>query len=144
MTTTATITAARTLSARVIVHGSRSGRLDVEVISGIGGWNAPGKRLTVAESIASDFRTEQPAPAAPVETAAPVIEQSQESAELVEARAELARLNAAAVANFLAPVGGRGKQGKRRADASIRRGAQYVELIKQAERKVAALEIRDA
>lgn len=143
MTTTATITAAATLTARVIVHGTKGNRLDVEIITGTGGWNAPGKRIWVFATLASDIRDETPAtpvaapvaeetPAAPVETT--------ESAELTAARAEVVRIQTALVANFLHPSGGRGKQGLRRTDAAIRRGAKFSEELKKAHALVSALE----
>lgn len=47
----AKITAAPTLTAVVKVLAIQGSHARVEVITGTGGWNAPGKRLTVSASI---------------------------------------------------------------------------------------------
>lgn len=45
---TATIIGSRTLSATVVVTGTAPGnRYQVEIITGTGGWNSPGKKLWV-------------------------------------------------------------------------------------------------
>jgi hypothetical protein len=50
---------------------------------------------------------------------------------LAELFAEYERVSKTMVANFERPTGGRGKQGLRRTDAAIRRGAQYAEQLRQ-------------
>lgn len=47
----ANITAAPSLTAVVKVHAIKGDRAHVEVITGTGGWNAPGKRLVVNAAI---------------------------------------------------------------------------------------------
>lgn len=141
MITTATVTAGVVLTARVkVLREINEMFCEVEVITGNGGWNKPGKVLTVRKSIMSDVREEKVATAPkPAPLPLPVREVKPmpglvlvESAELVEARMELARLEKAMVANFETPGGGRGKQGLRRTDAQIRRGAIFAEKIKAA------------
>jgi hypothetical protein len=139
MITTATVTCGPTLRARVkVLRPITENHTEIEVIEGRGGWNKPGKIFVVRNSIMSDISTEEqvvaprPAPVAvipkPIKTLVLV-----ESPELVEARIELARLEQALVANFKAPGGGRGKQGLRRTDAQIRRGAEYARKVKAAQ-----------
>lgn len=66
MTATATITASASLTARVKVLAELPGRqYQVEVLHGTGGWDAPGKILTVSRAIISDVRVEDDAPEAP-------------------------------------------------------------------------------
>lgn len=52
--------------------------------------------------------------------------------------AEYERVSAAMVANFDRPTGGRGKQGLRRTDAAIRRGAKFAEQLRQLENRIRA------
>lgn len=51
--------------------------------------------------------------------------------DLPQLLAEYERVSGAMVANFERPTGGRGKQGLRRTDAAIRRGAQYSQQLRQ-------------
>ncbi|GAB4590175.1 hypothetical protein [Nocardia sp. IFM 10818] len=46
---------------------------------------------------------------------------------------------AAAIANFHTPRGGRGKQGKRRTDAALRRAAKYSQQLRDLESRILAL-----
>lgn len=139
---TATITAGVVLTARVkVLREINETFVEVEVIHGNGGWSKPGKVITARKSIMSDIREEEK----PVKPARVIFTPSArevqpfpgmvlvESPELVEARAELARLEKAMVANFETPGGGRGKQGLQRTDAQIRRGAIFVRKIQAAE-----------
>ncbi|WP_370012664.1 hypothetical protein [Nocardia cyriacigeorgica] len=52
--------------------------------------------------------------------------------------AEYERTAAAAIANFQRPTGGRGKQGKQRTDAAIRRAAKYSEQLRRLESQIRA------
>lgn len=57
--TTATITASDTLTARVrVLSQDAARRFEVEVITGTGGWDAPGKILWVARALISDVRVQ--------------------------------------------------------------------------------------
>jgi hypothetical protein len=148
MITTATVHAAATLHARVEILAERGTKLDVRVITGVGGWSKPGKTFTTDRAIVSDVRTELPTPATkpaapmvPIE--APAVELVEESAELAEGRAELARLERLAVANFTTYAGTsrmRGKQNKLRGDAQLKRGADYQRHIQVAKIRVDVLE----
>lgn len=65
------------------------------------------------------------------------------NADAINAKAaEIAARTAAMVASFDAPAGGRGKQGLRRTDAQIRRGAVHSKAVRQLERELAGLETR--
>ncbi|WP_280411337.1 hypothetical protein [Nocardia asiatica] len=52
--------------------------------------------------------------------------------------AEYERTAAQAIANFQRPTGGRGKQGKQRTDAAIRRGAKFSEQLRRLESAIRA------
>lgn len=52
--------------------------------------------------------------------------------------AEYQRVSKAMVANFERPTGGRGKQGLRRTDAAIRRGAEFAGQLRQLESQIRA------
>ncbi|WP_280460964.1 hypothetical protein [Nocardia carnea] len=52
--------------------------------------------------------------------------------------AEYERVSAAAIANFQRPTGGRGKQGKQRTDAAIRRAAKFSEKLRRLESQIRA------
>ena len=60
------------------------------------------------------------------------------SETLSDLLAEYQRTMDAMVANFDRPAGGRGKQGLRRTDAAIRRGAKYAEQLRQLESRIRA------
>lgn len=145
MITTATVTAGVVLTARVkVLREINEMFTEVEVIHGNGGWDKPGKVLTVRRSIMSDIRQERTP--ARVVLVPPIAEAEPvpglvlvETPELVDARIELAGLHRAMAANFAAPSGGRGKQGLRRTDAQIRRGAVFARKIQAAEIWISAL-----
>lgn len=149
MITTATVTCGPTLRARVeVLREINEMFYEVKVIEGRGGWDKPGKIFVARKSIVSDISTDgqlTEATPAPVRTPRPAVVKPVdlpilvEAPELVEARAELTRLEKALIANFLAPGGGRGKQGLRRTNAQIRRGAQYARQVKAAQARVNAL-----
>lgn len=61
------------------------------------------------------------------------------NSRLTEKLAELASIKAAAVANFERPIGGRGKQGKIRTDAAVRRAARLVEQQRRLQREIMSL-----
>lgn len=143
--TTATITASKTLTARVRVLGEKYGRYEVEVITGTGGWNKPGKVILAQQSMLSDIRVEEAAEQAAPAEAAPVAADTQqdapapvESPEIAAARAELERLSTA-LANFQLH-GGRGKQGKIRYDGGLRRMAKLADQVRSAQARLQALE----
>lgn len=145
MTATIRVTAGRTLRADgFVTKRIAEGWVEVEIVTGTGGWNRPGKRIAVRTSITSPLTpapapvVEAPAAPAPEAPAAPV--ESTESAELIAARAEVERIEKALVANFDRVTGGRGKQGLRRTDAAIRRGAAYARELTKARALVAFLE----
>lgn len=60
------------------------------------------------------------------------------SESLADLLAEYQRVSKAMVANFERPTGGRGKQGLRRTDAAIRRGAKFAQEVRQLESQIRA------
>lgn len=142
----ATAFAAKTLHAPVRILGTLTdnSRDRVKVVTlrgGVGGWSRPGMEFAIEQGSLRDIRSEPvAAPPAPVEIVTEVAKDIPVvSSELLAALTELASLRTAAVANFERPTGGRGKKGKRRTDAALKRAAKLAEQCHAAERAVVAL-----
>lgn len=112
---------------------------------GVGAWSVVGYQFITPLKNLRDIREQAPvapkpvtvAPEAPAEPVAESVPETTDP-ELATLENQLAELSERIVANFDRPTGGRGKQGLRRTDAAIRRGAQMVKQYRQLESAIAS------